>query len=93
MPVLLIIVPDLRQVLQVDQSQVGEKLEHESPSILMRCEIRTPIAQKYVDPVTQSPIPIRVVDWAMTGTGLSVEHTNSENTQVSEHRPGLCWSL
>ena len=63
--------------------QVGEKeREHDLSSI--RREIATLVAEKCVDPATQRPYPVGVIDKAMTEAGFSVKPGKNAKSQVSE---------
>ena len=63
--------------------QVGEKeREHDLSSV--RREIATRVAEKCVDPSTQRPYPVGVIDKAMTEAGFSVKQGKSAKAQVSE---------
>ena len=71
------------QILQKGEVQVGEKeREHDLSSV--RREIATLVAEKCVDPSTQRPYPVGVIDKAMTEAGFSVKQGKSAKAQVSE---------
>ena len=71
------------QILQKGEVQVGEKeREHDLSSV--RREIATLVAEKCVDPSTQRPYPVGVIDKAMTEAGFSVKPGKSAKAQVSE---------
>ena len=50
----------------------------------MRREIATLVAEKCVDPATQRPYPVGVIDKAMTEAGFSVKQGKGAKAQVSE---------
>ncbi len=61
--------------------QVGEKeREHDLSSV--RREIATLVAEKCVDPSTQRPYPVGVIDKAMTEAGFSVKPGKTAKAQV-----------
>ena len=61
--------------------QVGEKeREHDLSSV--RREIATLVAEKCVDPATQRPYPVGVIDKAMTEAGFSVKPGKTAKAQV-----------
>ena len=71
------------QILKKGELQVGEKeREHDLSSI--RREIATLVAEKCVDPATQRPYPVGVIDKAMTEAGFSVKPGKNAKSQVSE---------
>ena len=63
--------------------QVGEK-EREQDLSSVRREIATLVAEKCVDPATQRPYPVGVIDKAMTEAGFSVKPGKNAKSQVSE---------
>lgn len=63
--------------------QVGEK-EREHDLSALRREIATLVAEKCVDPETQRPYPVGVIDKAMTEAGFSVKQGKTAKSQVSE---------
>lgn len=71
------------QILKKGELQVGEK-EREHDLSALRKEIATLIAEKCVDPTTQRPYPVGVIDKAMTEAGFSVKQGKTAKSQVSE---------
>ncbi|CDO74788.1 hypothetical protein BN946_scf185001.g36 [Trametes cinnabarina] len=70
-------------ILKKGEVQVGDKeREHDLSSI--RREIATLVAEKCVDPATQRPYPVGVIDKAMTEAGFSVRPGKNAKSQVSE---------
>ena len=63
--------------------QVGEK-EREHDLSALRKEIATLVAEKCVDPATQRPYPVGVIDKALTEAGFSVKQGKTAKSQVSE---------
>ncbi|PIL29943.1 hypothetical protein GSI_07854 [Ganoderma sinense ZZ0214-1] len=73
----------VKEILQKGELQVGEKeREHDLSSV--RREIATLVAEKCVDPATQRPYPVGVIDKAMTEAGFSVKQGKGAKAQVSE---------
>ncbi|TBU53442.1 Shwachman-Bodian-diamond syndrome protein [Dichomitus squalens] len=73
----------VKEILEKGEVQVGEKeREHDLSSV--RREIATLVAEKCVDPSTQRPYPVGVIDKAMTEAGFSVKQGKSAKAQVSE---------
>ncbi|KAI1785410.1 Shwachman-Bodian-diamond syndrome protein [Ganoderma leucocontextum] len=73
----------VKEILQKGELQVGEKeREHDLSSV--RREIATLVAEKCVDPATQRPYPVGVIDKAMTEAGFSVKQGKNAKAQVSE---------
>ena len=62
--------------------QVGEK-EREHDLASLRKEIATLVAEKCVDPATQRPYSVGIIDKAMTEAGFSVKQGKSAKSQVS----------
>lgn len=74
-----VLTPD--QILQKGELQVGDKeREHDLSSV--RREIATLVAEKCVDPATQRPYPVGVIDKAMTEAGFSVRPGKNAKAQV-----------
>ncbi|KAF9016580.1 Shwachman-Bodian-diamond syndrome protein [Hymenopellis radicata] len=65
------------------KSQVGEK-EREHDLSALRKEIATLVAEKCVDPATQRPHPVGMIDKAMNEAGFSVKQGKTAKSQVSE---------
>ncbi len=75
--------PDRKtQILKKGELQVGEK-EREHDLSSLRKEIATLVSQKCVDPSTQRPYPVGVIDKAMTESGFSVQQGKTAKSQVS----------
>ncbi|EJF58559.1 Shwachman-Bodian-diamond syndrome protein [Dichomitus squalens LYAD-421 SS1] len=73
----------VKEILEKGEVQVGEKeREHDLSSV--RREIATLVAEKCVDPSTQRPYPVGVIDKAMTEAGFSVKQGKNAKAQVSE---------
>ncbi|RDX51450.1 Shwachman-Bodian-diamond syndrome protein [Lentinus brumalis] len=73
----------VKEILKKGEMQVGEKeREHDLSSV--RREIATLVAEKCVDPSTQRPYPVGVIDKAMTEAGFSVKPGKTAKAQVSE---------
>lgn len=62
---------------------MGEK-EREHDLSALRKEIATLVAEKCVDPETQRPYPVGVIDKAMTEAGFSAKQGKTAKSQVSE---------
>lgn len=71
----------LSQILKKGELQVGEK-EREHDLSALRREIATLVAEKCVDPETQRPYPVGVIDKAMTEAGYSVKQGKTAKSQV-----------
>ena len=69
------------QILKKGELQVGEK-EREHDLSSTRKEIATLVAEKCVDPATQRPYPVGVIDKAMTEAGFSVKQGKTAKSQV-----------
>ena len=61
--------------------QVGEK-ERDHDLSSMRKEIATIVAEKCVDPTTQTPYPIGIIEKAMAEAGFSVKPNKTAKSQV-----------
>lgn len=73
--------PPSHQILKKGEVQVGEK-EREHDLSALRREIATLVAEKCVDPATQMPYPVGVIDKAMTEAGFSVRQGKTAKSQV-----------
>jgi len=73
----------VKEILKKGELQVGEK-EREHDLSALRKEIATLVAEKCVDPETQRPYPVGVIDKAMTEAGFSVKQGKTAKSQVSE---------
>jgi ribosome maturation protein SDO1 len=69
--------------LKKGELQVGEK-EREHDLSSLRKEIATLVAEKCVDPVTQLPYPVGMIEKAMAEAGFSVKQNKTAKSQVSE---------
>lgn len=72
-----------REILSKGEVQVGEK-EREHDIAAVRREIATLVAEKCVDPATQSPYSVSIIEKAMTEAGYSVRANKNAKSQVSE---------
>ena len=63
--------------------QVGEK-EREHDLTSLRREIATLVAEKCVDPATQRPIPVGMIEKAMSEAGFSVRQGKNAKSQVRD---------
>ncbi|KAI0762377.1 Shwachman-Bodian-diamond syndrome protein [Fomes fomentarius] len=70
-------------VKEKGELQVGDK-EREQDLSSVRREIATLVAEKCVDPTTQRPYPVGVIEKAMTEAGFSVKPGKTAKSQVSE---------
>jgi hypothetical protein len=61
--------------------QVGEK-EREHDLSSLRKEIATMVSEKCVDPATQTPYPIGIIEKAMAEAGFSVKPNKTAKSQV-----------
>jgi ribosome maturation protein SDO1 len=71
------------QILAKGEVQVGEK-EREHDLSSLRKEIATLVAEKCVDPATQKPYPVGMIEKAMTEAGYSVRQGKNAKSQVAE---------
>lgn len=69
------------QILKRGELQVGEK-EREHDLTSLRKEIATLVADKCVDPATQRPYPVGIVEKAMAEAGVSVKMGKNAKSQV-----------
>jgi len=73
----------VKEILKKGELQVGDKeREHELSSVWK--ELATLVAEKCVDPSTQRPYPVGMIDKAMTEAGYSVKPNKTAKSQVSE---------
>ncbi len=70
------------EILKKGEVQVGEK-EREHDLSALRKEIATLVAEKCVDPETQRPHPVGMIDKAMNEAGFSVKQGKTAKSQVS----------
>ncbi|KAF9535785.1 SBDS protein C-terminal domain-containing protein [Crepidotus variabilis] len=73
----------VKEILRKGEVQVGEK-EREHDLISLRKEIATLVSEKCVDPATQRPYPVGMIEKAMTEAGYSVKQNKNAKSQVSE---------
>lgn len=71
----------LLQILKKGEIQVGEK-EREHDLTALRKEIATLVAEKCVDPATQRPYPVSIIEKAMNEAGYSVKQNKTAKSQV-----------
>jgi len=73
----------VKQILKKGEVQVGEKQrDHDLTSL--RKEIATLVAEKSVEPETQRPYPVGIIEKAMTEAGFSVKQNKTAKSQVTE---------
>ncbi|KAI0271597.1 SBDS protein C-terminal domain-containing protein [Gloeopeniophorella convolvens] len=72
-----------REILSKGEVQVGEK-EREHDITALRREIATLVAEKCVDPATQTPYSVSIIEKAMAEAGYSVRANKNAKSQVSE---------
>ena len=73
----------VKEILKKGELQVGEK-EREHDLSSLRKEIATLVAEKCVDPATQRPYPVGMIEKAMAEAGVSVKVGKTAKSQVSE---------
>ena len=78
----MLIAYGIEQILKKGELQIGDKERSHDLSSLRR-EIATLVSQKCVDPSTQRPYPVGVIDKAMTESGFSVQQGKTAKSQVS----------
>ncbi|KAJ3770217.1 Shwachman-Bodian-diamond syndrome protein [Lentinula raphanica] len=71
------------EILKKGEVQVGEK-EREHDQSALRKEIATLVAEKCVDPSTQRPYPVGMIEKAMTEAGYSLKPNKNAKSQVSD---------
>ncbi|KAJ4471370.1 Shwachman-Bodian-diamond syndrome protein [Lentinula edodes] len=71
------------EILKKGEVQVGEK-EREHDQSALRKEIATLVAEKCVDPVTQRPYPVGMIEKAMSEAGYSLKPNKNAKSQVSD---------
>jgi len=69
------------QILKKGEVQVGEK-ERDHDITSLRKELATLVAEKCVDPSTQLPYPVGMIEKAMTEAGYSVKTNKTAKSQV-----------
>ena len=80
------------QILKKGEVQVGEK-ERDHDIASLRKELATLVAEKCVDPSTQRPYPVGMVEKAMTEVGYSVKTNKTAKSQVTTVRSLSDFSL
>ena len=73
----------VKEILKKGEVQVGEKERDHDLSSLRR-EIATLVAEKCVDPATQHPYAVGIIEKAMAEAGFSVKQNKNAKSQVSE---------
>ncbi|KAK1216723.1 hypothetical protein PQX77_020652 [Marasmius sp. AFHP31] len=73
----------VKEILKKGEVQVGEK-EREHDLSSLRKEIATLVAEKCVDPSTQRPYPVGMIEKAMAEAGFSIKQGKNAKSQVSE---------
>jgi len=73
----------VKEILKKGEMQVNEK-ERDHDLSSLRKEIATLVAEKCVDPATQRPYPVGMIEKAMAEAGVSVKVGKSAKSQVSE---------
>jgi len=73
----------VKDILNKGEVQVGEK-EREHDMSSLRKEIATLVAEKSVDPATQKPYPVGMIEKAMSEVGYSVRQGKNAKSQVAE---------
>ena len=69
------------QILKKGEVQVGEK-ERDHDIASLRKELATLVAEKCVDPSTQRPYPVGMIEKAMTEAGYSIKTNKTAKSQV-----------
>jgi ribosome maturation protein SDO1 len=72
----------VKEILTKGEVQVGDK-ERDHDLTALRKEIATMVAEKSVDPSTQLPYPVGMIEKAMTEAGYSVKQNKTAKSQVS----------
>ncbi|KAG6837221.1 hypothetical protein H0H93_013089 [Arthromyces matolae] len=73
----------VKEILKKGEVQVGEK-ERDHDLTSLRKEIATLVAEKCVDPTTQRPYPVGMIEKAMAEAGFSIKQNKTAKSQVSE---------
>ncbi|KAG6918696.1 hypothetical protein DXG01_012514 [Tephrocybe rancida] len=73
----------VKEILKKGEVQVGEK-ERDHDLTSLRKEIATLVAEKCVEPATQRPYPVGMIEKAMAEAGFSVKQNKTAKSQVSE---------
>jgi ribosome maturation protein SDO1 len=72
----------VKEILSKGEVQIGEK-ERDHDLTSLRKEIATMVAEKSVDPSTQIPYAVGMIEKAMTEAGYSVKQNKTAKSQVS----------
>ncbi|KAI0045757.1 Shwachman-Bodian-diamond syndrome protein [Auriscalpium vulgare] len=72
-----------KEILSKGEVQVGDK-EREHELVALRREIATLVAEKCVDPDSQTPYSVSIIEKAMNEIGYSVRPNKNAKSQVSE---------
>jgi len=73
----------VKEILKKGEVQVNEK-EREHDLTSLRKEIATLVSEKCVDPATQTPYPVGMIEKAMGEAGYSVRQGKNAKSQVGE---------
>ncbi|KAF8887748.1 SBDS protein C-terminal domain-containing protein [Infundibulicybe gibba] len=73
----------VKEILKKGELQVGDK-ERDHDLTALRKEIATLVAEKCVEPATQRPYPVGMIEKAMAEAGFSVKQNKTAKSQVSE---------
>ncbi|TFK47947.1 Shwachman-Bodian-diamond syndrome protein [Heliocybe sulcata] len=73
----------VKEILKKGEVQVNEK-ERDHDLTSLRKEIATLVAEKSVDPSTQRPYPVGMIEKAMAEAGFSAKQQKTAKSQVSE---------
>ncbi|KAG2345321.1 Shwachman-Bodian-diamond syndrome protein [Suillus weaverae] len=73
----------VKEILKKGEVQVAEK-ERDHDLASLRKEIATIVAEKCVDPATQRPYPVGMIEKAMAEAGVSVKAGKNAKSQVAE---------
>ncbi|KAG5646868.1 hypothetical protein DXG03_001944 [Asterophora parasitica] len=73
----------VKEILKKGEVQVGEK-ERDHDLTALRKEIATLVAEKCVEPETQRPYPVSMIEKAMAEAGYSAKQNKTAKSQVSE---------
>ncbi|QRV76127.1 shwachman-bodian-diamond syndrome protein [Ceratobasidium sp. AG-Ba] len=73
----------VKEILKKGELQVGDQERAHESSQLWK-EIATQVAEKCVDPATQRPYPVGIIEKAMTEAGFSIKTGKNAKAQVLE---------
>lgn len=76
------------KILNKGDLQIGEK-EREHDLTSLRREIATLVAEKCVDPATQTPHSVGIIEKAMNEAGFSVRANKNAKSQVRSENPSI----